>query len=433
MTQQVVVFTPTGSPPCSVTRGLPHWAESAVAGTGALVRQMHSWQPQEARKAVVICHCHEGNLPDAVLAAERRGLLALYCCHHTAPPPELDDFLYAPFSPDEFSTRLRRLLNRHPAALRLDQLVGGSPAFLRAVDRIGPVARSAAPVLLRGETGVGKELFARAIHYNGLRRAEPFVPVNCGAIPEQLFENEIFGHARGAFTDAHTASKGLLAEADGGTLFLDEIDMLPPSAQAKLLRFLQDRQYRPLGSTRTHSADVRILSASNTSLPDLVARSRFREDLYHRLNVLPLAVPPLRERGDDIPLLAVHFANRFAAQYRRPAIRFTPEAMAKLLAYAWPGNVRELESVVHRAIVFHETGALPAAAIELAPEVGEAAETSKDAAMRTFERAYLIRLLAEHGGNVGRCASASGKDRRTIQRLLRKHLIERNSFTPAAE
>jgi DNA-binding NtrC family response regulator len=211
--------------------------------------------------------------------------------------------------------------------------------------------------------------------------------------------------------------------------------MMASSSQAKLLRFLQDREFRPLGSTRIATADVRIIAASNASLPDLVAQRFFREDLYHRLNVLPLTIPPLRERTADIPLLANHFAARFAMQYSRALIQFAPEALKKMMVYQWPGNVRELESVVHRAIVFSSSSTLAAAALEIAsiatlPPDGSRG-SGKDDAMLGFERGYLVNLLADHQGNLSRCATASGKDRRTLQRLLRKHGLERLSFRNA--
>jgi DNA-binding NtrC family response regulator len=316
----------------------------------------------------------------------------------------------------------------------LDLLVGESEAFARAISRIPRVANSSATVLIGGETGVGKELFARAIHYSGERKSRPFLPVNCSALPDQLFENEFFGHAKGAYTDAGNDVRGLVAEAEGGTIFLDEVDALSPSAQAKLLRFLQDREYRPLGSAKILTADIRVIAASNADLQALVAQKVFRGDLFHRLNVLSLQVPPLRERLDDIPLLAAHFLMRFAAQYQRGPFKLSRSALRKLLAYPWPGNVRELEGLLHRAVVFGENDVLDAEDIELPARFMAAPETacgSKDHAMVEFERSYLRGLLVEHHGNLSQAAKASGKDRRTLQRLLRKHSIERVSFQTA--
>jgi two-component system response regulator AtoC len=352
----------------------------------------------------------------------------------------LDDFLCCPFLACELVARLRRWLpvsraSQRPAALRqlkLDMLVGESPAFLEAIGWIPRVACSTATVLIGGETGVGKELFARAIHYNGERRSRPFIPINCSAVPDHLFENEVFGHVRGAYTDAGAAEKGLLGEAEGGTVFFDEIDTLTTAAQAKLLRLVQDREYRPLGSSKTLVADTRVIAATNTDLRRMVTEHRFREDLFHRLNVLSLRVPALRERLADIPLLAAHFLVRYAAQYNRGTLRFSPAALRKMLAYSWPGNVREMEGLLHRAVVFGVGDTVDADDIELpvpAAAMRAPFACGKDSAMGDFERGYLVNLLAEHQGNVSRSARAAGKDRRTFQRLLRKYHIERLAFS----
>jgi two-component system response regulator AtoC len=352
----------------------------------------------------------------------------------------LDDFFCCPFPAGELGARLRRWLpvdrpSQRPAALRglkLDMLVGESPSFLEAIGRIPRVASSLATVLIGGETGVGKELFARAIHYNGERRSRPFIPINCSAVPEHLFENEVFGHVRGAYTDAGADEKGLLGEAERGTVFFDEIDTLTPAAQAKLLRLVQDREYRPLGSSKTLVADTRVIAATNSDLRVMVAERRFREDLFHRLNVLSLRVPALRDRLADIPLLAAHFLTRYAAQYKRGHLRFSPAALRKMLAYSWPGNVREMEGLLHRAVVFGVGETVDADDIELpmpAAATRAPIACAKDNAMSDFERGYLVNLLAEHQGNVSRSARAAGKDRRTFQRLLRKHHIQRVAFT----
>lgn len=370
--------------------------------------------------------------------------LALIC--HPSPdacqmldslPGEFDDFLCCPFHELEFTARLRRSLRKQSAPpLRLDHLIGESPVFLKAVERIGVVARSTATVLIEGETGVGKELFARAVHYNGPRADRPFVPINCSALPDELFENELFGHVRGAFTGAIGSEGGLLGEARGGSLFLDEVDMLSPSSQAKLLRFLQGHEYRPLGSAKALFSDARIIAASNADLRALVLARQFREDLYHRLNVLPLSIPPLRERPGDIPLLATHFAVRYVSQYGKAPMAFSREALSKLMAYPWPGNVRELECMVHRAVVFSSSSLVleeSAFDMQVAPGPSPNSAGSKDEAMRAFERRYLMNLLAEHRGNLSHSAAVSGKDRRTLQRLLRKHGIERLMFRESKE
>lgn len=356
----------------------------------------------------------------------------------------LDDFFCCPFSEIDLITRLHRLLPEEKASLseraefvgglKLDTLVGQSKAFLEAVSRIEKVARSNATVLVRGETGVGKELFARAIHYNGTRKDRPFVPLNCSALPDSLFENELFGHFRGAYTDASSSERGVLGEAEGGTVFLDEIDALSPSAQAKLLRFLQEGEYRPLGSSKTIKANVRVIAATNANLSEMLSTHRFREDLFYRLNVLTVHVPSLRERAVDIPLLANHFLGRYAVEYQRGEFRFSPAAMRKMLTYSWPGNVRELEGILHRAVVFSSSSTIDADDIEL-PAVAATRSLehaswrgAKDEALHGFERDYLTRLLVEFSGNVSQAARAANSDRRTFQRLLRKHGIERVTF-----
>jgi two-component system response regulator GlrR len=357
----------------------------------------------------------------------------------------VDDFFCCSVIEFDFLTRLRRLLPEHSATraertalvqgLKLDMLVGQNREFLRTISRLAKVANSDAAALIGGETGVGKELFARAIHYNGFRKSGPFIPINCSALPDHLFENELFGHARGAYTDASNTAKGLLAGAEGGTLFLDEVDTLTPASQAKILRFLQHREYRPLGSGKILTADVRVVAATNADLRQKVIAREFREDLFHRLNILCLQVPPLRERATDIPLLANHFLAQYAAIYRKGEITFAPPALRKMLSYSWPGNVRELESLLHRAVVFSSSNVLTAEDIEIPAASSISAvggqglpHGDKDHAMVEFERSYLANLLAEHRGNVSHAARAAGRDRRSFQRLLRKHQIERTRF-----
>jgi two-component system response regulator AtoC len=289
-------------------------------------------------------------------------------------------------------------------------------------------------VLITGETGTGKELFARAIHYAGPRKGKPFVPVNCGALPDHLVENELFGHARGAYTDAASGQQGLVAESEGGTLFLDEVEALSPAAQAKLLRFLQDYEYRQLGSPKTHRADVRVIAATNVDLKAEVEAQRYREDLFYRLSVLLLRIPALRDRGEDIPLLARHFARRYARRQGRPQPHFSDDAVACLMAHGWPGNVRELEAVVQRSVLMARSGTLEAEDIELlAGEPGErstlrAFQEAKSSAIDSFERSYLTRVLTVHAGNISEAARAAGTDRRALQRLMRKHGIDRRLF-----
>jgi DNA-binding NtrC family response regulator len=355
------------------------------------------------------------------------------------------DFISWPFNASDLLPRFGRLLaharrsNSLKASLKqklgLSRLVGHSPAFVAEVNRIPLVAGCDATVLILGETGTGKELFARAIHYLGPRATKPFVPVNCGAFPAELIENELFGHERGAYTGAATAKPGLVAEADGGTLFLDEIDSLPLLAQVKLLRFLQDKEYRALGSTRSQRADLRIIAASNCDVHIAVDEGRFRRDLYYRLNVLPFNLPPLRERREDIPLLAQRFVETYAAEFDKRAVAFADDAVQSLMAYDWPGNVRELEHVIERAALLSVGPVIAESDIAL-PRQGSSAKCSfqeaKARVIGQFELGYLRGLLAAHGGNVTRAAQAAGKNRRAFFELLRKHNIDVQSFKAKA-
>jgi DNA-binding NtrC family response regulator len=361
----------------------------------------------------------------------------------------LDDFLLCPVQPLDLALRVRRLLQRFEPVRRsapapaersragLEALVGESGAIVRVLERIPRLAGADAPVLISGETGTGKELVARAIHYRSERQAKPFVPLNCGAMPENLVENELFGHVKGAFTDASSSEAGLLAEAEGGTLFLDEVDSLGPAAQVKLLRLLQNWEYRPLGSSKVRKADVRILAATNSDLSRLVAAHRFREDLYYRLNVLGLHLPPLRERTGDIPLLANRFLDRFARRYTTVARRFAPAALRRLGEHDWPGNVRELESVIQRAVLLADHPDLRAEDLEISgssrgaeARPAEGLREIRANAVQSAERACLVTALAAFHGNVSQAARSVGKERRTFQRMMRKYAIERESFLP---
>jgi DNA-binding NtrC family response regulator len=323
----------------------------------------------------------------------------------------------------------RELLPR----IYFDTLVGESEAFLRTLEKIRLFAGTGATVLITGETGTGKELFARAIHYHGVRRGQPFIPVNCGALPDALIENELFGHSKGAYTDAASTEKGLVAEADRGTLFLDEIDALSCPAQAKLLRFLQRGEYRPVGCARSAHADVRVVVASNADLLALVQEKRFREDLFYRLHVLSVTIPPLRQRLGDIPLLVAHFAAHYGRTQGYGPVSVSEDALRKLLAHTWPGNIRELEGVLQRAVLHSGGATIEADHVELAGAMAteKASGTlsqAKMAAMQEFERTYLINLLRVHHGNVTHAAKAAGKERRTFQRLLTKHQLHRSRF-----
>jgi len=311
-------------------------------------------------------------------------------------------------------------------------LIGCSPAFQRQLRRLPLMAGCDAGVLILGETGTGKELCARAIHYTSKRAGAPWVAVNCGAIPGELVEDELFGHVRGAYTHAHAARSGLVAEAQGGTLFLDEIDALPLPAQAKLLRFLQEKEYRAVGSSTLRHADVRVVAASNGQVDRLVAQGRFRQDLLFRLNVLTLHLPPLRERREDIPALALHFFDRARREAGRPLGGLTPAALRRLLDHDWPGNVRELRHTIERGVLLCEGGLLRPEDIEFdgaPPQDGvtvadESFHDAKARAVQSFERLYLQRTLAASGGNITEAARLAKKDRRAFFELIRKHQID---------
>jgi len=347
------------------------------------------------------------------------------------------DFLTAPFRATDLLPRLwryrlvreerTRLLPGLTEGAGLRDFVGESPALLAAIGRIPSVAKCNACVLLTGETGTGKELGARAIHYLSPRSARPFVPVNCGAIPPELVENELFGHEAGAFTGASSAARGLIHDAEGGTLFLDEIDSLPLQTQVKFLRFLQDKEYRPLGGRKSLQADVRLIAASNLDLEGVVRSGSFRPDLFYRLNIFPLRFPALRDRREDIPLLARHFIGKYAREFSIHAKELSRAAKEKLLAYEWPGNVRELENIIQRALLLSEghliTGQDICLPLTPATEEESSFKWLKARAMAEFEAAYLNRLLATNEGNISKAARAAKKNRRAFWELMRKHGI----------
>lgn len=313
----------------------------------------------------------------------------------------------------------------------LAQLVGDDPAFLQVLDLVPRVARREGTVLITGETGTGKELCARAIHCLSRRCNLPFIPVDCGALPDSLIENELFGHARGAYTGAHSRQKGLLALAEGGTLFLDEIDSLSLPAQAKLLRVLQDRSYRPLGAEQFERADVKVIAATNRDLETCVRDKAFRADLFYRLNVFRLQMVALRERPGDIPLLARHFLERLARECGTGPRSFSADALQHLCRYAWPGNVRELLNVVERALAFADGPvilpghlALPLPDLQTdgrAPAGGLSFRQARAQAIAQFERTYITALLERHDGNISRAAREAQKERRAFGRLVKKY------------
>jgi DNA-binding NtrC family response regulator len=361
----------------------------------------------------------------------------------------VDDFIVWPAPIDELLHRLRRLTDGEPelhasheelmAKLGLAQLVGHDAAFVSVLEKIPILARCEGPVLITGETGTGKELCARAVHHLSKRGRGPFIPVDCGSVPDHLFENELFGHTRGAFTDAREEKRGLAAVAEHGTLFLDEVDTLSSSAQSKLLRFIQERTYRPLGAERQVCGDVMVLAASNRDLEKAVREGAFRSDLYFRLNVLRLQLPPLRERRADIAPLARHVL-RVCGEGASQRKTLSSAALGRLMDYEWPGNVRELINVVQRAFVFSRTTRILARDIVLASSVAAEAppgaaftlrtpfRKARAAAIESFERAYVQAALRRHHGNISRAAITAQKDRRAFGRLVKKYGIDRTAF-----
>jgi DNA-binding NtrC family response regulator len=346
------------------------------------------------------------------------------------------DFVTEPWEHSNVIPRVRRLLphdgeedaeigRRLKETLGARSIVGKSTVFLKEIEKLPMIARCDACVLISGETGTGKEVSARAIHYLSHRANKPFITLNTAAIPPELIENELFGHHAGAFTGARERARGVVEEAHQGTLFLDEIDCLPLSAQPKLLRFLQEKEFRPLGSTQTRRVDVRVIAASNVDLLAAVEAGRFRKDLYFRLNVVPLRLAPLRSRQGDIPLLARHFLHKYTAEYRRAPMNFSPGAMQRLLRYDWPGNVRELENVIERAVVLAQRGVLGPDDLGLEPEAAcprlLSMKELKAEVVERFERSYITELLAQSRGNISIASRAAGKHRRAFWELMRKY------------
>jgi two-component system, NtrC family, response regulator GlrR len=365
---------------------------------------------------VIILTAH-GNIPDAVHAT-RKGVFS---------------YLTKPFEARALMIEVERALELAAPPSEGDDdwrlgIVTRSAAMERVLTDARMVARSDAAVLLAGESGTGKELLARAIHEASTRRDAPFVAVNCGAIPEALLESELFGHVKGAFTGALRDHKGLFQSAGGGTLFLDEIGDMALTLQVKLLRVLQEREVRPVGSAQSVKVDVRVISATHRDLRAETAAGRFREDLYYRLNVVALALPPLAARREDIALLAGHFLALVCARYGKPAGAFAPEAMQRLAAGTWKGNVRELQNVVEKCVALCPTPVIPASLVERAMEGPIDDLASFDEARRAFELEYLTQLLRMTGGNVTQAARLAKRNRSDFYSLLGRHQLDPAAF-----
>ena len=350
------------------------------------------------------------------------------------------DYLSKPFRMEEIKVVVRRALEARRLASENRQyrreleglynvrnLLGQSPQMVEVYKLVARVSGLDTTVLIQGETGTGKELAARAIHYASPRAERPFVVVDCTALPEGLFESELFGHERGAFTGAVSTRRGLLETSDGGTCFLDEIGELAPALQAKLLRLLQERAIRRVGGNEVLPVNVRIITATNRDLGKRVAEGAFREDLYYRLNVVTIVLPPLRERSQDIPLLAQHFLDKYARPAGKPARGFAPETLAVLSGYHWPGNVRELEHAIERAVALSSSEVLVPDDLPVLLRQGPAGDLRLPASRMTLEEVkqwYVAKVLEEAGGNKVRAAELLGIDRGTLYRILRRHASE---------
>ena len=422
----------------------------------SLRRAFDAVGPEHAPVALTVCVATPDQVLRDLVRESRRlrpelPILAVTACRSRKEFKELlasgvDDFSTHPGDEENLLARLRRLGGGAPSGsvperlrerVALRHLIGRSPCFLEILRRLPLIAQSDSTVFVTGETGTGKELVARTIHHLSERSSRPFVPVNCGALPLDLVENELFGHERAAFTGADRARPGLITEAEGGTLLLDEVDTLPPHAQVKLLRFLQEREYRPLGSTKARKTDVRLIAATNTDVDHAVAEGRLRRDLYYRLNVLPLHLPPLRHRREDIPLLARHFLALHAHHLDRPCPALSSEAARDLQDRDWPGNARELSHLMERVLVLsaERNLLLP---VDMRPDPPPDARRSsgeqlsfkevKRRVVEQFERQYLQDLLRTHRGNITSASKAAKKDRRALWELLRKHHIDADRF-----
>ena len=340
------------------------------------------------------------------------------------------DYLEKPFTDDELFAAVQKALtrlNERRAAATPDlyqsprpyALVGDSDAMLRVFRIMEKAAATTANAIIVGESGTGKELVARAIHYRSNRAAQPFIPVNCGGIPEGLLESELFGHVKGAFTGAVRTRTGFFQAADGGTLFLDEISETSPGMQVKLLRVLQDKEICMVGDSRAHGVDVRILAATNKNLESLVRKGKFREDLYFRLSVITINVPPLRDRENDVVLLATSFAHKYAAEVDRPPMRFSESAVRILKSYFWPGNVRELENVVQRLMIMSDHEVVEAADLPPMMKTGLPRENGAGRTLAEVEIAHIKDVLASVDGNKTRAAEILGIDRKTLREKLK--------------
>ncbi len=354
------------------------------------------------------------------------------------------DYISKPFVVDEMLGILHRIEEKFrlvesstvgvelAEALPNTEIIGATPKMVDIYKKVAKIARIESPVLIVGESGSGKELVARAIHANCHRAASPFIVINCGALPETLLESELYGHERGSFTGATGQRKGLLESASGGTLFLDEISETSLSFQVKLLRVIQEREIRRVGSNETIQVDIRLVAATNRDLREMVRTNRFREDLFHRLNVFTIALPPLRERTEDIPLLASYFLKTFTAKHGK-TVRLAADAVEAMKRYSWPGNVRELRNILERAITFNDTGVIQAGELEFGEDeamdtVAAAPIGASASSLDQMEKDHIIKVLKETGGNKKRAAEILGIERRTLYNKAKRLGIDFGSI-----
>jgi two-component system response regulator GlrR len=410
----------------AVPRFRPHAVVTDVRMSGmdgmALFDAIHSQHPT---LPVIILTAH-GTIPDAVGAAQR-GVFA---------------YLTKPFDSEQLTATISKALrasgspaveSREDNAWRAE-IVTRSPLMESLLGAARKVAQTDSSILIQGESGTGKELFARAVHRASRRNAQPFVAVNCTAIPEALFESEFFGHRKGAFTGASDSRVGLIQSADGGTLLLDEIGDMPLAFQAKLLRALQEREVRPVGATDAVSVDVRVIASSHPDLELAVSERRFREDLYYRVNVVTLEIPPLAARREDIPLLAAHFLGAVRAKLSDTAVAvtgFSAEAVELLVSAPWPGNIRQLRNVVEQCVVLANTPLIPAALVQAALRSKPREFLPFAQARDQFEFEYLVNLLQMTQGNVAQAARLADRNRSEFYKLLRKHELNPQAFRDA--
>ena len=380
-----------------------------------------SIQDQNPSLPVIILTAH-GTIPDAV-SAVKSGVFG---------------YLTKPFEARTLLTEIERALTLG-GGMSAGAPEAGDNSWRKEITTRNPVmedvlakarlvAESDASVFIYGDSGTGKELLARAIHNASRRREHPFVAINCGAIPEQLLESELFGHVKGSFTGAVRDHKGLFQTANKGTLFLDEIGDMPVPLQVKLLRVLQERHVRPVGSTQSFEVDVRVISATHRNIEAEMAAGNFRDDLYYRLNVVALHLPPLAERREDIPLLATHFLSQLAEKYKRTITSFAPEAVEVLVAAPWPGNVRQLYNVVEQAVALATTPVIPATLVQQAIQHQQTAFASFEDARRKFERDYLAQILRITEGNVTQAARLAKRNRTEFYKLLQRHQLDPKLF-----